>query len=223
MQLRASLPDACFIVYPQADALSVRAFACPGMPQTISWLPCICPPAREAAGHGHGLGHLTLRCEACSTGDYRDTTLYEPPHQALAMPGSYRLDDAAGRLIASETTPPQPRRPEGLPAAWTVTILMMCPAVCALTTLTASWPPACPAAVPLAARNSCGGSLMGPRAVSRRPGSYARFACTAGAPLMSSCSAAPVAAAPKGDGTGAGLRRGSPGAMVKGARCNGPG
>ena len=54
----------------------------PGMPQKISWMPCICPPAREAAEHGHGLGHLTLRCETCSTDDYRDTTFYQPPHQA---------------------------------------------------------------------------------------------------------------------------------------------
>jgi hypothetical protein len=30
------------------------------MPQKISWLPCICDPARKAAEHGRGMGHVTL-------------------------------------------------------------------------------------------------------------------------------------------------------------------
>jgi hypothetical protein len=51
------------------------------MPQKVSWMPCICGPAREAAEHGRGMGHMTLWCEACSTGDRRDTTFYEPPHE----------------------------------------------------------------------------------------------------------------------------------------------
>ena len=50
----------------------------PGKPQKI---PCICDPAREAAEHGRGMGHLTLRCGACSAEDHRDTRFYEPPHQ----------------------------------------------------------------------------------------------------------------------------------------------
>ncbi len=52
-----------------------------GMPQKVSWMPCICGPAREAAENGRGMGHMTLWCEACSTQDRRDTTFYEPPHQ----------------------------------------------------------------------------------------------------------------------------------------------
>ena len=52
-----------------------------GMPQKISWLPCICDSAREAAEHGRGMGHLTLWCGTCSAEDHRDTRFYEPPHE----------------------------------------------------------------------------------------------------------------------------------------------
>ncbi len=52
----------------------------PGMPQKISWLPCICEPAREAAERGRGMGHVTLWCQACSDQDHRDTRFFEPPH-----------------------------------------------------------------------------------------------------------------------------------------------
>jgi hypothetical protein len=51
------------------------------MPQKISWLPCICAPAREVAEHGRGMGHLTLWCGACSAEDHRDTRYYELPHE----------------------------------------------------------------------------------------------------------------------------------------------
>lgn len=54
----------------------------PGMPQKISWLPCICEPAREAERQGRGMGHVTLWCGACSAEDHRDTRFYEPPHEA---------------------------------------------------------------------------------------------------------------------------------------------
>jgi hypothetical protein len=53
----------------------------PGMPQAISWMLCICAPAREAGRQGRGMGHLTLWCGRCSAGDHRDTRFYEPPHQ----------------------------------------------------------------------------------------------------------------------------------------------
>ena len=53
----------------------------PGMPQKISWMPCICEPAREAGRQGRGMGHLTLWCGRCSAEDHRDTRFYEPPHQ----------------------------------------------------------------------------------------------------------------------------------------------
>ena len=52
-----------------------------GMPQKISWMPCICGPAREATEHGRGMGHVTLWCGTCSAEDYRDTRFYEPPHE----------------------------------------------------------------------------------------------------------------------------------------------
>jgi hypothetical protein len=71
-QLFAHKPERC----PYGHSLA------PGMPQKISWLPCLCDPAREAAEHGRGMGHVTLWCGACSAEDYRDTRFYEPPHQA---------------------------------------------------------------------------------------------------------------------------------------------
>jgi hypothetical protein len=57
----------------------------PGMPQKISWLPCICDPAREAAERGRGMGHVTLWCGKCSDQDRRDTRFYEPPRRARAI------------------------------------------------------------------------------------------------------------------------------------------
>ena len=61
--------------------MSVRAFACSGMPQKSSWLPCICDPAREAAERGRDMGYVTLWCGTCSAEDHRDTRFYEPPHE----------------------------------------------------------------------------------------------------------------------------------------------
>ena len=54
----------------------------PSMPQKISWLPCMCPPARKAAERGRGMGHMTLRCGACSAEDHPNTIFYEPPHKS---------------------------------------------------------------------------------------------------------------------------------------------
>ena len=42
------------------------------MPQKISWMPCICEPAREAESQSRGMDHLALWCETCSTEDHRD-------------------------------------------------------------------------------------------------------------------------------------------------------
>ena len=50
------------------------------MPQTISWMPCICEPAGEAERQGRGMGHLTLWYGTCGTEDHRDTRFYDPPH-----------------------------------------------------------------------------------------------------------------------------------------------
>src|SRR5690348_10798916 len=52
-----------------------------GMPQKISWMPCICELACEAESQDRGMGHLTLRGGTCSAKDHRDTRFYEPPHQ----------------------------------------------------------------------------------------------------------------------------------------------
>ncbi len=57
-----------------------------GMPQKVSWMPCVCAPAREAAEHGRGMGHATVWCLACSDQDHRDTTFYEPPHDTGHRP-----------------------------------------------------------------------------------------------------------------------------------------
>ena len=61
-----------------------------GMPQRVGWQPCLCAPAREAAGRGRGMGHLWVWCEACH-GEGRDAVFYEPPHDiAFRDPGPVR-------------------------------------------------------------------------------------------------------------------------------------
>jgi hypothetical protein len=50
-----------------------------GKPQQVGWTPCICAPAREAAGNGRGMGHLWVACGACDD-EHRETICYEPPH-----------------------------------------------------------------------------------------------------------------------------------------------
>jgi hypothetical protein len=50
-----------------------------GRPQTVSWKPCLCTPAREAAEEGRGMGHLMVWCGSCHD-ELMSTTFYEPPH-----------------------------------------------------------------------------------------------------------------------------------------------
>jgi len=69
--LFANKPERC----PYGHSLAT------GTPQKISWLPCICGPAREAAERGRGMGHVTLWCGTCSEQDHRDARFYEPPHE----------------------------------------------------------------------------------------------------------------------------------------------
>jgi hypothetical protein len=51
----------------------------------VSWTPCICEPAKEAADRGRGMGHLRVDCRQCDA-EGRVTTLYEPPHDATRPP-----------------------------------------------------------------------------------------------------------------------------------------
>jgi hypothetical protein len=84
----------------------------PGMPQKISWMPCICEPAREAGSQGRGMGHLTLWCGTCSDQDHRDTRFYEPPHQVGyggPVSGWMTRPDTLARRTRRPGRRPQPR------------------------------------------------------------------------------------------------------------------
>ena len=45
----------------------------------VSWQPCICAPAREAAERGRGMGHVRVTCNRCDD-ELRQTVFYEPAH-----------------------------------------------------------------------------------------------------------------------------------------------
>ena len=109
----------------------------PGMPQKISWMPCICEPAREAERQGRGTGHLNAVVR-----DVQRRGLPGHPGLRAAAPSrlqrsGQRVDDATGRFSASETTARATATAAGWSAARTVTMLMIWLAVCALTMLTA--------------------------------------------------------------------------------------
>ena len=58
----------------------------PGEAQ-VSWTPCICEPAREAAGRGRGMGHVQVTCNRCHD-QFRQTVFYERhDHHGLAGVG----------------------------------------------------------------------------------------------------------------------------------------
>ena len=72
----------------------------PGMAQ-VSWKPCLCAPAREAAELGRGMGHVCVSCNTCHE-QLVSTVFYEPPHSSLA-PGteSHRCVDTFKEVAAS--------------------------------------------------------------------------------------------------------------------------
>jgi hypothetical protein len=72
--------DARFSVREKAGMLPVRSQLWPGKAQ-VSWKPCICGPAREAAVRGRGMGHAMVTCDACHD-QLRQTTFYEPAHDS---------------------------------------------------------------------------------------------------------------------------------------------
>jgi hypothetical protein len=80
-QLRTLSSDSCTTVLEQAERCLYGYSLAPGMPQRVSWLPCMCGPAREAGRQGRGLGPMTVWCGTCSAENHRDATFYEPPHQ----------------------------------------------------------------------------------------------------------------------------------------------
>jgi len=49
----------------------------------VSWPPCICAPAREAAGRG--MGHVRVSCNNCHD-QLRQTAFFEPPHHRGHQP-----------------------------------------------------------------------------------------------------------------------------------------
>jgi len=67
----------------------------PGKAQ-VSWTPCICEPAREAAGRGRGMGHVRVICNSCHDRLWQ-TVFYEPPH------------DSGRRPLTGWVTTPDPR------------------------------------------------------------------------------------------------------------------
>ena len=56
----------------------------PGKAQ-VSWKPCLCEPAREAASRGRGMGHVLVACNSCHD-ELRQTVFFEPPHHSGHQP-----------------------------------------------------------------------------------------------------------------------------------------
>src|SRR5947209_6309351 len=99
----------------------------PGNAQ-VSWKPCICGPAREAAERGRGLGHAMVTCNACHD-QSRQTRFYEPAHD-IGHSG-LRLGILVGSpaLSASATTARATAVASGSVAAKTLTTQIISSAV----------------------------------------------------------------------------------------------
>ena len=83
----------------------------PGMAQ-VSWTPCLCEPAREAAGRGRGMGHVRAAARP-------------------RAPAAHRLGDGTGlaALSASATTARATATADGRLGAATLTTLAFLPDV----------------------------------------------------------------------------------------------
>ena len=103
----------------------------PGKAQ-VSWTPCICEPAREAAGRGHGMGHVRVACNSCHCQAAADGVLRTAARQRA--PAAHRLGDGTGSsaLSAPARTAKATATAEGRSAAATQTTQMISSAVCAL-------------------------------------------------------------------------------------------
>ena len=98
----------------------------------VSWTPCICAPAREAAGRGRGMGHVRVTCNRCHD-QLRQTVFYEPPHDRGHRPlTGWVTGPGSSALSASATTVRATATADGWSGAVTQTTQMTSSAVCAL-------------------------------------------------------------------------------------------
>jgi hypothetical protein len=81
----------------------------------VSWTPCICDPAKEAAARSRGMGHVRVDCRECEA-EGRVTVFYEPPHDATQRPARLGPGHEDGRQLAgSRKSPFGPCRPGSVP------------------------------------------------------------------------------------------------------------
>ena len=130
----------------------------------MSWTPCICEPAREAAGRGRGMGHVQVACNSCHD-QLRQTVFFEPLHDSGHQP---LTGWAAGPDLSLDRVGDDGQgdgnRP-GRPGAATQTTQMISSAVCALTTLAFMFDTAQPAATAKAAGSGGWPSCLATRTV----------------------------------------------------------
>jgi hypothetical protein len=60
----------------------------------VSWTPCLCQPAWGAAGRGHGMGHIRLTCNNCSSPALAHSVLRVTARPSA--PAGHRLGDRTG-------------------------------------------------------------------------------------------------------------------------------
>src|SRR5690349_12222272 len=134
--LFANMPERC----PYGHSLAR------GMPQKISWMPCICEPAREAESQGPGDGPPDAAVRSVERRGPPGYPVLRAAASSRVQRSRQRVDDATGHLSAPETTSRATATAPGWSAARTVTILTIWRAVCALVMLAALADAACSAA-----------------------------------------------------------------------------